>query len=66
MMATTKVTKLDRWVGAFKMWGLMLYVAFEQALRREALEEIMEEQRAYDRAQLDEALSKAKENYVVH
>jgi hypothetical protein len=62
MMTTTEVTKLDRLVGAFKMWLLTRYVAFEQALQREALEEIMEEQRAQDRAQLAEALSKTKEN----
>jgi phosphopantothenate synthetase len=62
MMTTAKVTIIDRLVGAFKMWLLTRYVAFEQAQQREALEEIMEEQRAQDRAQLAEALSKMKEN----
>ena len=60
MMTTTKVTFFDRLSGAFKMWRFMRYVAHEQALQREALREIMEEQRAQDSAQLAEALTKTK------
>lgn len=42
------------------MWRFMRYVAHEQALQREALREIMDEQRAQDSAQLAEALTKTK------
>lgn len=62
MMTTAKVTMLDRLVGAFKMWRFMQVMNRERALRTEALEELMGEQRAQDSTLLAEALVKTKEN----
>lgn len=45
MMTTTKVTIIDRLVGAFKMWRLMQVMNRERALRTEALEELMAERK---------------------
>jgi hypothetical protein len=45
MMTTAKVTKLDRLVGAFKMWKYMRMWNRERALRTEALEELMAERK---------------------
>lgn len=45
MMATTKVTMLDRLVEAFKMWRFMQVMNRERALRTEALEELMAERK---------------------
>lgn len=49
MMTTAKITFFDRLSGAFKMWRLMKYLAREQAVRTEALEELMAERRTINR-----------------